>query len=296
LRWIRTPLWNSWWGYAHLFWKPLTCALFFNKNDFYSIDIFHYHHFNFANIVNYFQFSLEYKNYLLLALLFLYFFMHLSEILLLSIIISYRKLTWPSPFFLFSPRLPFRCQESYSDSHYTRQLDFPAMSLIPHDIVLTGSLALVLSNDVFVHAVSTLLHIQPNAFPSYISPFRYGEIPLSWYLTVAHPPFRICHWIVLIPTSSSMTFRAKRVTLTFSVAKLVQAVFCKYQVPYSSNFFKNFLPSVPANKNFSWPRGEIIRKFLAYHTSLANSDSNVKNKCFTSKNSKKWKRSRTISQ
>ena len=148
LRWIRTPLWNSWWGYAHLFWKPLTCALFFNKNDFYSIDIFHYNHFNFANIVNYFQFSLEYKNYLLLALLFLYFFMHLSEILLLSIIISYRKLTWPSPFFLFSPRLPFRCQESYSDSHYTRQLDFPAMSLIPHDIVLTCSLALVLSNDV----------------------------------------------------------------------------------------------------------------------------------------------------
>ena len=54
-------------------------------------------------------------------------------------------------------------------------------------------------------------------------------------------------------------FRAKRVTLTFSVAKLVQAVFCKYQVPYSLNFFKNFLPSVPANKNFSWPKGEIIR-------------------------------------
>ena len=38
-------------------------------------------------------------------------------------------------------------------------------------------------------------------------------------------------------------FRAKRVTLTFSVAKLVQAAFCKYQVPYSLNFFKNFLPS-----------------------------------------------------
>jgi len=54
-------------------------------------------------------------------------------------------------------------------------------------------------------------------------------------------------------------FRAKRVTLTFSVAKLVQAVFCKYQMPYSSNFFKNFLPPVPANKNFSWPKGEIIR-------------------------------------
>ena len=38
-------------------------------------------------------------------------------------------------------------------------------------------------------------------------------------------------------------FRAKRVTLTFSVAKLVQAAFCKYQVPYCLNFFKNFLPS-----------------------------------------------------
>ena len=32
-------------------------------------------------------------------------------------------------------------------------------------------------------------------------------------------------------------------TVTFSVAKLVQAVFCKYLSPYSSNFFKNFLPS-----------------------------------------------------
>ena len=62
--------------------------------------------------------------------------------------------------------------------------------------------------------------------------------------------FRLPHWWL---------FRAKRVTLTFSVAKLVQAVFCKYQVPYSLNFFKNFLPSVPANKNFSWPKGEIIR-------------------------------------
>ena len=62
--------------------------------------------------------------------------------------------------------------------------------------------------------------------------------------------FRLPHWWI---------FYTKRVTPTFSVAKLVQAVFCKYQVPYSLNFFKNFLPSVPANKNFSWPKGEIIR-------------------------------------
>ena len=33
-------------------------------------------------------------------------------------------------------------------------------------------------------------------------------------------------------------FQAKRVTLTFSVAKLVQAVFCKYQMSYSSDFFQ----------------------------------------------------------
>ena len=58
--------------------------------------------------------------------------------------------------------------------------------------------------------------------------------------------FRLTHWWL---------FRAKRVTLTFSVAKLVQAVFCKYQVPYSSNFFKNFLPSAAQPiKTFPGPR------------------------------------------
>ena len=37
-----------------------------------------------------------------------------------------------------------------------------------------------------------------------------------------------------------MTFPGEASTITFSVAKLVQAVFCKYQMPYSLNFFKNF--------------------------------------------------------
>ena len=60
---------------------------------------------------------------------------------------------------------------------------------------------------------------------------------------------------VLIPTSSRLTFPGEVSTITFSVAKLVQAVFCKYQVPYSLNFFKNFLPSAAQPiKTFHGPR------------------------------------------
>ena len=83
---------------------------------------------------------------------------------------------------------------------------FPVMSFFPHGIAHTSILALDLSNDVIVHAVSTLFLILPNAIPRNISPSGYDEIPLCYYVTVAHPPFRICHRIVLIPTYSSMTF------------------------------------------------------------------------------------------
>ena len=74
---------------------------------------------------------------------------------------------------------------------------------------------------------------------------------------------------ILIPTSSSIPFPNEASSLTFTVAKFfyersgnaerAQTVFCKHQVPYSSDFFKNFLPYAPSNKNFSWPKGEIIR-------------------------------------
>ena len=46
-----------------------------------------------------------------------------------------------------------------------------------------------------------------------------------------------------------MPFPGEASTLTFSVAKLVQAVFCKYQVPYSSDFFKNFFKKMKKIEN-----------------------------------------------
>ena len=49
-------------------------------------------------------------------------------------------------------------------------------------------------------------------------------------------------------------------------------------------FQKLFADGLAAGKNFSLPTGETIRKFLAFHAFHANSNCNVKNKCFTSKN------------
>ena len=82
-------------------------------------------------------------------------------------------------------------------------------------------------------------------------------------------------------------------TLTFSVAKLVQATLYQVPVPYYLNYFKNiFVWHHP--KNFSVPRwnNSVIPCLPAF---LANSDSNVKNKCFTSRISKLWKRLRILS-
>ena len=95
------------------------------------------------------------------------------------------------------------------------------------------------------HSCSTCFHLIAEwyAAPRMSFSVRWPWRAQSERWTVGHPPFRICHWIVLIPTYSLMTFPGEASTITFSVAKLVQAVFCKYQVPYSSNFFKNFLPS-----------------------------------------------------
>jgi hypothetical protein len=57
----------------------------------------------------------------------------------------------------------------------------------------------------------------------------------------------VLYWLTLYDCSYSafftLPFSGEATTLTFTVAKLVQAAFCKYQVPYSLNFFKNFLPS-----------------------------------------------------
>ena len=57
----------------------------------------------------------------------------------------------------------------------------------------------------------------------------------------------VLYWLTLYDCSYSvffsLPFSGEATTLTFTVAKLVQAAFCKYQMPYSLNFFKNFLPS-----------------------------------------------------
>ena len=62
--------------------------------------------------------------------------------------------------------------------------------------------------------------------------------------------------IVLSDLLHACLFLSKRATLTFSVAKLVQAASCKYQMPYSLDFFKNyFADGLAAGKNFSLPYG-----------------------------------------
>jgi len=70
----------------------------------------------------------------------------------------------------------------------------------------------------------------------------------------------ILYWLSLRDCSfrplSCLPFPAKRATITFSVAKLVQAASCKYQMPYSLDFFKNyFADGLAAGKNFSLPHG-----------------------------------------
>ena len=78
-------------------------------------------------------------------------------------------------------------------------------------------------------------------------------------LTDLHPPFRICYRIVLIPTSSSMTFPGAVATYFFrrkvSASRILQvpaALFLEF-------FQKLFAVCRASNKNFSWPRCEIIR-------------------------------------
>ena len=72
-------------------------------------------------------------------------------------------------------------------------------------------------------------------------------------MTAVHPPFRLCHWIVLIPTSSCPSFSGEASTLTFSVAKLVQAVFCKYQCLIPWIFSKTFCRLCQPIKTFHSP-------------------------------------------
>ena len=75
-------------------------------------------------------------------------------------------------------------------------------------------------------------------------------------------------------SSFSFIFLDEASTLTFSAAKLVQATFLQVPGALFSEFFQKLF----------MPKGEIIRQFLASYVFLANSDSTVKNKCFTSKN------------
>ena len=92
----------------------------------------------------------------------------------------------------------------------------------------------------------------------------------SWMASYAGYPYAI----VLIRSPSCLPFPAKRVTLTFSVAKLVQAASCKYQMPYSSDSFKNFLPTalLPV-KTFPCPRvkqsGNSLHSMLSLPTLFA---------------------------
>ena len=85
-------------------------------------------------------------------------------------------------------------------------------------------------------------------------------------------------------SSFSFIFLDEASTLTFSAAKLVQATFLQVPGALFSEFFSKTFPSAAHSKKLFLPKGEIIRQFLASYVFLANSDSTVKNKCFTSKN------------
>ena len=146
----------------------------------------------------------------------------------------------------------------FVESHIAVLLDSSYLN-IPnhyfHSSAVTFRYIVPLLVDGHLRSSCFLLKAEWNAAPRVSFSVRWPWRALSEHLTVGHPPFRICHWIVLIPTSSFMTLPGEASTITFSVAKLVQAVFCKYQVPYSLNFFKNFLPSAGHPiKTFHGPR------------------------------------------
>ena len=83
---------------------------------------------------------------------------------------------------------------------------------------------------------------------------------LSERWTAGHPPFRICHWIVLIPTSSLMTFPGEASHTYFFRRKVSASRILQVPDALFPEFFqKLFAVCRASNKNFSWPKGEIIR-------------------------------------
>ena len=145
----------------------------------------------------------------------------------------------------------------FVESHIAVLLDSSYLN-IPnhyfHSSAVTFRYIVPLLVDGHLRSSCFLLKAEWYAAPRVSFSVRWPWRALSEHLTVGHPPFRICHWIVLIPTSSFMTFPGEASTITFSVAKLVQAVFCKYQRLIPWIFSKTFCRLRTANKNFSGPR------------------------------------------
>ena len=79
-------------------------------------------------------------------------------------------------------------------------------------------------------------------------------------VTALHPPFRICHWIVTIfdffifdfSGRSEYTYFFRRKVSASRILQVPDALFLKF-------FQKLFAVCRASNKNFSWPRCEIIR-------------------------------------
>lgn len=107
------------------------------------------------------------------------------------------------------------------------------------------------------------------------------EAPLPW------PDTRISGH------SLHISFWTKPWHLLFPVAKLVQGAYCKYQSLIPWIFSKTF-PAAAYRKTFpAWRWNNPVITCLT--AILANFDSNVKNKCFTSKISMSWRKWKILS-
>ena len=155
---------------------------------------------------------------------------------------------------LLSFRIPpfHPCRSPYSDTlqaaYTTFSISFPFLHLLH-----STAKPLYLSMDIH-RSACFLLIAEWYGTPRIFFSVRWPRLALSERCPVGHPPYRICHWIVLIPTSSLMTFPGEASTITFSVAKLVQAVFCKYQRLIPWIFSKTFCRLCQPIKTFHGPK------------------------------------------
>ena len=86
------------------------------------------------------------------------------------------------------------------------------------------------------------------------SPFESHDVPCLSIGLLCILPFESVSELFLSDFFIS-DFSGEACTFTFSVAKLVQGRILQVPGALFPEFFQKLFPSVPANKNFSWPQG-----------------------------------------